>query len=135
KEFSKEIPEGRRYSELSKLHEALPARAGLLTHRFYDQDNALIPFCPDANSYHIIGDLLAVTGAEGDAFRVLIDFEKLLDPNAKVKDVYMGDNYTGEHPLKAARKFVVACTFPTEPPAAQPTQAQDRPKDEDVLTF
>jgi hypothetical protein len=131
KEFSKEIPEGRLYSELRKLHMALSTNMRSLTHRFYDEDNALIPFCPDQTSYHIIGGMEAVTGDEGDAFRALVDFEKPLDPNAKVKDVYTGDNYTGEHPLKAARKFVVTCTFPNEPP----TQAHDRPKDDDILKF
>jgi hypothetical protein len=128
KEFRKDVPEGRRNSELSKLHEALlsahaPART--LNHRFYDQDDALIPFCPDRNSYHVVGGLDAVTGVEGDAFRVLVDFGKQLLPNAPGNDVYLGDNYTGEHPLNAARKFVVACTFPQEPPPSQVAPQED----------
>jgi hypothetical protein len=48
---------------------------------------------------------------EGDAIRVLVAFEKRLNPHdyrAKIKDVFMGENYPGEHPLKKAAKLVVS---------------------------
>src|SRR5262249_55773725 len=92
-----------------------------LTYKFFDEDNALIPFWPAAmsngltnwfDSYHVVGGKNAVTATQGDAFRLLVAFEILLrtevDSGRKHKDVFLGDNYTGEHPLKQARKFILA---------------------------
>ncbi len=82
-----------------------------LKHIFFDEDNAVIPFSPDSRNCHIVGGAEAITGEEGDAFRVLVAYEKMLDPNlrnATIKEVFMGENYTGEHPLEKAKKLVVS---------------------------
>ncbi len=105
-------------TELRNLKGSLFSQDRGIVHRFYDEDNAIIPFyfthgqpnlC-DSTFYHIIGGQEAITGAVGDAFRVMVAFEKALDPNyhgVKIKDVFMGANYTGEHPLKKAKKMIV----------------------------
>jgi hypothetical protein len=82
-----------------------------LRHAFHDEDNAMIPFLPTPTDCHIVGGTEAITGGQGDAFRVLVVFEKMLNSNhhqAKMKDVFMGENYTGEHPLKRAKKLVIS---------------------------
>src|SRR6185437_2210359 len=82
-----------------------------LKHVFVDDDNAVIPFSPDYFGHHIVGGADAITGNAGEAFRVLVAWEKSLDPNhrgAKIKGVFMGENYTGEHPLKKAKKLAVS---------------------------
>jgi hypothetical protein len=117
RDFGVELREGKASSELEGLRtflcSCLPNTP--LVHRFYDEENALIPYCPDNSASHIVGGREAVTGAKGDAFRVLLAYEKTLNPNhpsVKLKDAYMGENYTGEHPLKRARRFVVSGTYP-----------------------
>jgi hypothetical protein len=135
KTFSTDVAEGQQTSELQKLQTALLSSQNDkwgLNHRFFDEDNALIPYFPDGynySSHHIVGGPIAVTGVEGDAFRVLLAFEKSLDPkypHAKVKDAFMGENYPGEHPLNKARKFVVSGTLPKDqPPAATVARNED----------
>jgi hypothetical protein len=81
-----------------------------LWHTFYDEENAVIPFLPMPTDCHIIGGVDAMTGMQGDAFRVFVGFEKFLNPNChggKIKEMFRGENYTGEHPLKKAKKLVV----------------------------
>ena len=100
-------------ADLAKLRSANIHTQGGLKHTFYDEDNAVIPFYPPqpAACCHIVGGMEAITGAEGDAFRVLVSFERPLNPNAHQgfpKEVFTGDNYTGEHPLKQAKKIVVS---------------------------
>jgi len=96
-------------TDLQKLQSALiPPR---LRHIFFDADNAVIPFSPHDTSCHIVGGTEAITGGKGDAFRVLVMCEKMLRPNhpeAQFKDVFTGENYLGEHPLKRATRFVVS---------------------------
>jgi hypothetical protein len=78
---------------------------------FMDEDNAVIPFGPACNNHHIIGGMEAITGVAGEAFRVVVVWEKQLDQNhhaVKIKTVFMGENYTGEHPLKKAKKLSVS---------------------------
>ncbi len=99
--------------DLQKLQQAIMSayQNKGLWHTFYDEDNAVIPFRPVSTDCHIVGGTDAITGDRGDAFRVLVAFEKMLDRNhqgAKIKDVFMGDNYAGEHPLKKAKKLVVS---------------------------
>jgi hypothetical protein len=82
-----------------------------IQHTFLDADNAVIPFYLPDNSAHIVGGTDAITGREGEGFRVLVAFEATLDPNhylAKVKDVFIGPNYPGEHPLNKAKKLIVS---------------------------
>jgi hypothetical protein len=84
-----------------------------LKHTFLDEDNAAIPFGPAFNEHHIIGGTDAITGREGEAFRVLVVFERGLSGNTSVlggqiMDTFVGDNYPGEHPLKTAKRFVVS---------------------------
>jgi hypothetical protein len=105
---------GKPFSPLAQLRNALVNihdNAVGLNHVFMDEDNAVIPFGPKRENHHIVGGENAVTGNAGEAFRVLVAWEKSLDPNyyaAKIKDVFMGENYTGEHPLKKAVKLVVS---------------------------
>lgn len=132
KDFSSNDPTGQNFfeSERAKLRQALFSHDKGLPYTFYDEDNAVIPFKPSGapsligpgpndwfNSIHIVGGQEAVTGVKGDAFRVLVAFERRLDPkhhNAKIQNVFMGENYTGEHPLKRARKFMVTCPLPKD---------------------
>ena len=100
--------------DLQKLQQAIMA-AGYqnkgLWHMFYDEDNAVIPFRPASNECNVIGGADGITGYQGETFKVAILFEKMLDrnyPGAKIKDVFMGENYSGEHPLKMAKKLVVS---------------------------
>ncbi len=100
-------------TDLTNLKNALlPSQR--MKHTFYDEDNAVIPFSlPPAqagNCYHVVGGQEAITGAKGDAFRVLVAFERQLNPNAHsmIKDVFTGDNYTGQHPLRKAKRMVVS---------------------------
>ena len=82
-----------------------------LKHVFVDADNAVIPFSPYHQSHHIVGGREAITGCAGDGIRVLVAWIKALDSNyggASIKSVFMGENYTGEHPLKKARKLLVS---------------------------
>ena len=102
-------------SALNQLRHALFAAPQnpppALRHVFLDEDNAVIPFSPTITDHHIVGDREAVTGGQGEAFRGLVAWEKSLDPNhrdVKVKGMFMGANYTGEHPLKKAKKLIVS---------------------------
>ena len=99
---------------------------------FMDEDNALIPFSPDPRHCHIVGGRNAITGEQGSAFRVLVAYEKTLSPTQghTIKDIFTGDNYVGEHPLKKATKMVVSCTLPEKPPPEVPKP----PKTEEVLS-
>jgi hypothetical protein len=98
--------------DLQKLQQAFLTanRSPGLKHVFLDEENAVIPFAPQPQDHHIVGGQEAITGEQGVAFRVLVPYERLLDPNyydAKIKDVFIGKNYTGEHPLKRAKKLVI----------------------------
>jgi hypothetical protein len=105
--------EAKKY-DLHKLRGALLATQGQtgLWHTFYDKDNAMIPFSPPSANCHLVGGSDAITGCRGDAFRVLVTFEKVLDPNyqrgPRIKDEFIGDNYPGEHPLKKAAKLAIS---------------------------
>ena len=109
KDFTKD--EGGR-TELAKMQTAICGQG--LKHSFFDGDNAVIPLYPrppNASCYHVVGGPEAFTGAEGDAVRVLLVFERELDPNhhmTMMKGVFTGENYTGEHPLKNAKKLAVS---------------------------
>jgi hypothetical protein len=81
-----------------------------LKHVFFDEENAVIPFGP-LDRHHIVGGAEAITGIAGEVFRVLVVWEKSLSrnyPGAMIKTVFMGENYTGEHPLKKAMKLSVS---------------------------
>jgi hypothetical protein len=82
-----------------------------LRHVFIDEDNVVIPLAPGPWDHHVVGGQEAITGGQGEAFRVLVVWEKLLRPNyagVRVKGIFMGENYIGEHPLKTAKKLVVS---------------------------
>jgi hypothetical protein len=96
---------------LHQLRTDLLGNQGRVKHVFLDEDNAVIPFSPQSLSHHIVGGSEAITGVAGEAVRVLVVWEKSLAPKhhgAKIKSVFMGENYTGEHPLKKAKKMSVS---------------------------
>ncbi len=65
-------------------------------HVFFDAENAVIPFGPNQNEYHVVGGSDSVLGEKGLAFRVLVRFERLLDLResaSKIKGVFTGQNY------------------------------------------
>jgi hypothetical protein len=89
------------------------ATAKRLKHMFVDGDNVMIPFAPEFHDHHIVGGREAITGVAGDAIRILVGWQKALNQNyqggaAKVKGVFIGENYIGEHPLKNAKKLLVS---------------------------
>jgi hypothetical protein len=101
--------------ELAQLQDAFivtnPHQQLRIRHVFLDEDNAMIPFGPAHDQHHVVGGQEAITGGEGEAFRVLVAYERRLDPNysgTRIKDVFTGQNYAGEHPLKNAKKLVIA---------------------------
>ncbi len=100
-------------TELANLQNTIFNGQRGLKHTFYDEDNAIIPYWPSNffTCYHVVGGREALTGAGDDGFRVVVVFERALNPNshqALIKGVFMGDNYTGEHPLKQAKRMVVS---------------------------
>ena len=60
KRFSEDVPEGREQSELQRLRTAFQITGpynntpATLIHRFYDEDNVMIPYYPD-NQHHLVG--------------------------------------------------------------------------------
>jgi hypothetical protein len=86
-----------------------------LIHTFLDEENAVIPFFDSGpvggDGTHIVGGMDAITGRQDEGFRVLVSFENNLELNdhrVKIKDIFIGTNYPGEHPLKKAKKLVIA---------------------------
>jgi hypothetical protein len=95
--------------QMNLLNPNPSTRVRSFRHTFFDEDNAVIPFDVSEGS-HIVGGRDGITGMKGDGFRVVIAFEKTLNPKhqtTKIKDVFTGENYAGEHPLKKARKLAV----------------------------
>src|SRR5262249_45231552 len=124
---------------LSELQNAImPSDSRLgLQHTFLDEDKAVIPFSPPPSSCHVVGGSAAITGEQGSAFRVLVAFQKTLSGSqaSVIKDVFTGDNFTGEHPLKHAKVMVVNCPLPEKPPPGQAKPATPiTPKTEEQLS-
>jgi hypothetical protein len=94
-----------------------------LTHTFYDEDNAVIPFgLGKTDGSHIVGGYDAITGLAGETVRVLVSYElRLTILRNAMADVFMGQNYPGAHPLKKAKKLVIA--LPGWTPQAKPVAA------------
>lgn len=91
----------------------LPSGQKGICHTFTDEDNAVVPFNVPADACHVVGSREALTGVKGDAFRVLVSHERTLAPKSsqyrgKITDVFVGDNYPGEHPLKKAKRVALS---------------------------
>jgi hypothetical protein len=109
--------------EFNALHRCLSAQQGTIQHYFLDEDGAVIPFVQathGGNGCHIAGGFTAVTGIEGEGFRVVV-YNEMVFRRAARDD----SNYPGEHPLKRARKLVARLLgYPPPPPSEKPKSTE-----------
>ena len=124
--FEKDVPadelQALRIAMLDTVRNSDSGNFPKITHTFFDADNAVIPFgLGRTDGSHIVGGMHAITGVAGEAIRVLVFYEltlTILRKRGAEADVFIGENYPGEHPLKKAKKLVISLPGWTPQPTA-----------------